>query len=190
MEIEQLVIKAQKGDKQAYGEIYDMFADRIFRFIRLKVKQKEQAEDILQDTFLKAWSGMKNFHAIDGKKINFSGWLYKITYNCINDYFREYYRKPETLELNEEIEVADSKKTPMQNLEAAQDIEAIKEAMHFLPGQYKQILELRFIEDMEIEDIAQIMGKTNLAVRIAQHRALSRLRKIMENKYALEYKKI
>jgi RNA polymerase sigma-70 factor, ECF subfamily len=186
MDIGKLIIKCQSGDTAAFGELYELFSEKIFRFIKLKVQSQQPAEDILQETFVKAWKALPNFKVEGG---NFSAWLYKIAGNSVNDYFRKLYRSPETLELNEQIDIADPISFQEQS-DLQADVQNIKTVLSDLPVYYRQVLELRFIQDFSINETAQILGKSNLAIRLSQHRALKELRKIINSKQNDEFAKI
>src|SRR3989344_5642501 len=99
-----LVERAQAGDREAFGKLYDEYADRLFRFIKIKIQHSQQAEDILQDSFIKVWRNLRQFEPT--RTGSFQAWVYRITLNCINDHFRQMYRKPEALELNENCDKA------------------------------------------------------------------------------------
>ena len=180
-----LIQQAQAGNKQAFGQLYDEFADRIFRFILLKVGGKQQAEDILQETFIKAWQALPKYK-VDGG--NFSAWLYKIAGNTVTDYYRKIYRRPETLELNEAIDIA-APHLITDQIQLQADIETLKQSMNLLPATYRQVLELRFVQDFTVTETASILRKSNLAVRLLQHRALKQLKIILSNN-ASEYSRI
>jgi len=186
MDIIELVNKTKNGDAGAFAQIYDQFADRIFRFIKMKVQNQPQAEDILQDTFIKAWGGIAR---LESKDLNFSAWLYRIAQNSVNDYYRKMYRMPEAVELNENIDIAATTSLP-QELQRQNDIVEIKEALQYLPAAYRQVLELRFIQDFTISESAHILNKTNLATRLLQHRALKKLRETVSKKYDYGFRKI
>jgi RNA polymerase sigma-70 factor, ECF subfamily len=176
MEIRSLIEQSRAGNTQAFGELYDLFADKIFRFIKLKVKDLRQAEDILQDVFVKAWQALPKLPL---ENLNFNAWLYKVTSNTINDYFRKMYRAPEITELTDTLDIA-SNDNPAAAAQAASDASHINLALAELPSQYRQVLELRFIQDFSISETANILGKTNLAVRLLQHRALKQLQKTVK----------
>ena len=110
--------------------------------------------------------------------MNFSAWLYKIAQNAINDHLRKVYRTPDIQELDDSLPVYHTDSTP-ENLDKNMVLQEVRKAFEFLPIQYKQILELRYIQDLTIEEVCEITGKSNLAVRLAQHRALKHLRKII-----------
>ena len=171
----ELVIQAKNGDQTAFGGLYDMFADKLFRYIRIKIQNKQQAEDILQEAFIKTW---RNLHLFTIEGGNFQAWMYRITSNCMNDYFRKIYRRPENLELNENMD-----KPSSENLEKAVgdrlETENVLEAFNLLPARYREILELRFVQDLSLDESSKILNKSNLAVRVLQHRALKKLREVV-----------
>lgn len=170
MEIPDLVRAAKNGNAQAFGELYDRYARRIFLFISAKIQNRPQAEDILQEVFLKAWRGLDGLKM---EQLNFSAWLYRIASNTINDHFRRHYRQPPTMELLDNMEIPAAEDKPSNE----EDLEAVKRAVSTLPAQYRQVLELRFFEDFSPEETAKILKRSNLAVRLLQHRALSKLRR-------------
>jgi RNA polymerase sigma-70 factor, ECF subfamily len=185
MELSELLTKAKQGDSDAFGQIYDLFADRIFRYIKIKVKNQQQAEDILQDVFCKAWLGLPKL-AMDN--LNFSAWLYRVASNTINDYYRKLYRTPVMLEISENLVAAEN--LHYTNSIDFNDLEIVKGALAQLPAQYRQVIELRFIQEFSIEETAQVLGKTKLAVRLAQHRALKKLQAVIKSDYGVEHGKI
>lgn len=180
MDIQEAILRSKQGDREAFGEVFDYFADRLYRFIKYKTNNRFAAEDILQEVFLKAWLGLPR---LPEDNLNFSAWLYKIASNTANDYFREQYRTPNTLDLDSVIEILDDEHSTQGQLSDSMDIDGemkmVNKAFEHLPSQYRQILELRFIQDLTLDETAEIVGKTNLAVRILQHRALKKLREII-----------
>lgn len=186
MDITELVQQSQNGDAAAFAQIYDLFAGKIFRFVRLKVQHPQQAEDILQDVFVKAWKGLPTIRL---ENLNFNAWLYKVASNTLNDHLRRVYRTPEILQVHDDLDVREEH-GPADYAAALSDAAIVRKAMADLPQQYQQILELRFIQDFSIQETADILGKSNLAVRLAQHRALNQLKIILSKLYDVEHKKI
>ncbi len=179
----QLVAKAKAGDTQAFEQLYDLYAGRIFRYINLKIQDATQAQDILQETFLKSWKGLDNLNLVE---VNFSAWLYKIAGNCINDYFRKKYRSPQVVELEEAVAIS-SKDNVAEKLMLEADFKTVENAFAKLPSQYRQILELRFIQDFSLKETADILQKNAVSVRVLQFRALKSLKEILaKDNYALE----
>lgn len=172
MDLEIVAKQAQKGDTEAFGRLYDVLAPKIFRFIKIKVQNTGEAEDMLQDVFIKAWHGLPKISVDQG---NISAWVYRIATNLINDHFRRMYRQGTTLELLESVEVA-SNVSLSEEADANINFDLLADALSRLPVQYKQVLELRFIQDFTLDETAKILNKSNLSVRVLQHRALKKLK--------------
>lgn len=173
-ELKKIVHRATLGDEEAFGRIYDAFADTIYKFIKLKINDSVQAEDILQDVFLKAWQGIPKLNLTN---LNFSAWLYTVANNTVNDYFRRMYRRPQTVSLSQDFEITASYDTS-RSTETAFTTEHIHAALDRLPPDYKQVLELRFIQEFSVEETARILHKTNVSTRVLQYRALKKLESI------------
>jgi len=183
MDITSLIAQAQSGDAKAFGDLYDIFAQRIFRYIFMKVKNREQAEDILQEVFVKSWKALPKFKL---ENSNFSAWLYRIATNSINDYYRKIYRHPETLEINEEIDIASSGNAH-DLTEHNFNQQYVRSVLGRLPTQYRIVLELRFIQEFSVKETAEILKKSKVGVRLLQHRALKKLREQLKENYVLDF---
>lgn len=176
MEIEKLILKVQGNDEQAFAKLYDEFSQRIYSFIKFKVTDELQAEDLLQEVFLKLWRGAKTLKT---ENLNFSAWLYQVASNTINDYFRKVYRRPQTVSLDPNIDIAgesDSSKSTEQIFYA----EDIQKSLDKLSPSYKQVLELRFIQELSVSETAKAMNKNNLGIRVLQYRALKKVEKLVK----------
>lgn len=175
MEINRLITKAREGDSEAFGQIYDSFAQKIFKYIRLKIQDRQEAEDILQEVFIKAYKGLGGLAM---ENLNFSAWLYKVAGNTINDHFRKKYRTPEIIGIDEKFD-APSKYSLQGEVTAKWDWDLARQAFNRLPPIYKQVLELRFVQEMSLNEVAEILNKNSLSVRLIQHRALKKVRIIL-----------
>jgi RNA polymerase sigma-70 factor (ECF subfamily) len=179
LDITQLISKAKQGEAGAFGEIYDNFAQRIFKYVRIKVQNRQEAEDILQEIFIKAYKGLGS---LSMENLNFSAWLYKVAGNTINDYFRKIYRRPEILSIDESFDLSDGKSLEKEIVEKS-DLDTARKAFKKLPPLYKQVLELRFLQDMSLNEVAKILNKSNLSVRLVQYRALKKVKLILKKRY-------
>lgn len=175
-QINALVKQTQAGDQAAFAALYDEFAQRLYAYIRLKVTDTEKAEDILQDVFLKAWQGCRK---LEIKDLNFSAWLYKVTANTVNDFYRKKYREPQTVPLEEAKEVAGVDDTAL-NASRGLEKQVIKRTLEKLPDHYKEVIELRFLQDFSITDTAEILGRNSVTIRVWQHRAMKQLEKLFK----------
>ena len=104
-EILALVEQAQAGHQEAFGELYDVYASEIYRFISLKISTREQAEELLQETFLKAWQALPKLKLQD---LYFRAWLYRIARNLVADHYRKLYRTPQLENIEDHYELPGS----------------------------------------------------------------------------------
>ena len=168
-----LLYKIQvEGDPEAFAELYDIYVKQIYRFVYFKVGTHEEAEDITSDVFLKAWNYLQEKKEIR----SFSGLLYRIARNCVIDLYRQRTAKPEAA-LSEEIDVADGGSW-FTNLHARMDAERVLKSLKKLKQEYQEVITLRYVDELEIDEIAEIVGKGSLTVRVTLHRALKKLKKI------------
>ncbi len=176
-ELIELVKQMQGGDQQAFSDIYDEFADRLYKFIRIKVASTEQAEDLLQETFVKAWQGCRQLRT---DELNFSAWLYRIAANTVADHYRKVYRRPQTVELSPDMNMPALDSTE-QLTESGFDVRDIHKALDELPPHYRQVIELRFFQEFSIEETSKVLKKSSVTVRVLQHRATKKLEQIFKS---------
>lgn len=170
-----LLFKAKTfRDTDAYGEIYDRYAPRIYRFIYFKVGNRADAEDIASETFLKAWQYIREGQTIK----NFNAFLYSIARNLVIDHYRFEARKKE-FEEHSADELA-SHANLLRGLEIKQNEEQILRALKSLKNEYCEVIILRYFDDLSIGDVAQIINKSQNNTRVLIHRALAALRKTAE----------
>ncbi len=170
--VEKLVRRAIDGQTDAFGELYIIFVEKIYRYLFYYVKSKTLAEDITEEVFLKAWRAIKSCR---GKESTFSSWLYRIAHNQMVDDIRKRQRRP-ALELENVENIGDNSeevKKSREQLELAVVIDR-------LPPNQRQVIILKFIEGLDNPEIARIMGKSEGAIRVLQMRGLSRLKKELE----------
>jgi len=170
-ELTKLVERAVGGDFTAFGELYSIFLDRIYRYVFYQVRDKMTAEDLTEETFLKAWKGVKSYK---GNGQSFSSWLFRIAHNCVIDYFRA---KREDVVLEKQIIANDS--DPEQELEVKLMQQELLQAISHLAPQQKQVIILKFMEELDNSEIAKIMQKRQGTIRVTQMRALAALRRIL-----------
>jgi len=174
-----LLFRAKNKDPEAFASVYDLYTDRIYRFIYFKVNRKEEAQDLTSEVFLKTWQ-----YIIDGKEIkNLNALFYKIARNLVIDFYRKASQKDVSLTEAEKLE--DQPKSDEIELEKiAQKIQfdQVEEKLRQLKDEYREIIVLRYMEDMSIGEIAQIVGKKKGAIRVILFRALNALRDLMIEK--------
>lgn len=163
-----LIKRAKLGEKEAFGKLYEHYVDRLYRYVFFRVENnRELAEDLVQSAFVKAWEKLETF-----EKGSFQAWLYTIVRNTMLDHFRT--EKPQ-IELHEAI-VDDKQKVEEQVLKQL-EVQKVMDALRFLTDEQKELITLKFVEDMSNKEIAQILGKEEDAIRAMQYRALKELKK-------------
>lgn len=177
MEINEAVLKVKEGELEAFGYIYDSFAQRIFKYVRIKIQNRQEAEDILQEVFVKAYQAIPK---LSMKDLNFAAWLYRVTSNTINDHFRKRYRSQEVLGLDDNLEIQNKQNTEAEYI-VKSDFKTVRDAFAKLSPLYRQVLELRFVQEFSVSEVAVILCKSKAAVRIIQYRALKKTQKILSD---------
>lgn len=172
-EADVLCRKWLKGDNDSFGKLYDMYIDNLYRFIYFKVSNEEEAEDIVELTFLKAFQAKSKLNL---KKSSFGTWLYTIARNTIIDFYRT---KKDVEELSE-FEVGQTESDVIEMTENSLTSAILKRAINTLNENYRDIVIFRFIEDMSYKEIADVLGKKEGAVRVNQYRAIKELKKVIE----------
>ncbi len=174
---ERLVERAKNKDQQAFSELYEAYFDKIYRYIVLKTGDREEAEDMTQQVFLKALRSISSFK---WKGAPFSAWLYRIAHNQIVDHLRKRDRHPSTL-LNEDAPPASTSResNPQKMTEHALDMEQVLSATQNLTDSQREVISLRFTSDLPTDQVAKIMGKNLGAIKALQHSAILALRKTL-----------
>jgi len=170
-----LIEAAKAGNAQAFGILYDAYLPPIYRFIYLKVGRKETAEDLTHEVFLSAWQNLKSYAH---RGFPFSTWLYKISRNRVIDHYRTSHPAVTLAEEMEEyIELVNA---PTDEIDRSLTMETIMSAIEKLPEEHQTILIMRFVDDAEPSEIAEVVGKSVGAVRVMQHRALQEVKNILK----------
>jgi len=173
--VEELVLRAQRGDTDAFGELYDLYVDGIYRYIYFRV-DREEALDMTENVFLKVWENLKSYRKVNNKF--FSSWLYRIAHNIVVDYYR---MRKEVVDISK-LHLPDEKRMndPVVLAEQSLSQDVLKEAIGKLNKQYRQLILLKFINGLDNREIAGIMRRSEGNLRILKFRALKSLRRILE----------
>lgn len=149
---------------------YSALVDSIFRFIYFRTNNKGIAEDLTQDCFLSVVKYLKE-NDVD----NIKAFLFKTARNKVIDY----YRQKDRIIYSDDL-VAANDKGLSDNFSIQYDARMIKERLDLLEGGDKEVLAMRYIEEMEIKEIAEAIGKSETAARVKIFRALRKLRKLIK----------
>jgi RNA polymerase sigma-70 factor (ECF subfamily) len=168
-----LVLRAVERDHEAFAQIYDRHVVRIYRHIYYMVNDSNIAEDLTAQTFLKAWEAIDRYKERGAPIV---AWLLRISHNLTVSFLRS---KRDHSELDETFLDQKMTRNPEEALEQASDEKSMREAVLKLRDEQRQVIMLRFVEEMDYREVADIIGKSVPAVRVIQHRALGNLRRIM-----------
>lgn len=165
------ILERSKKDAKAFGELYEKYYDRIFRFLYRQTDDEDLTADLCSQTFL---SALKNVERYQFRGVPFSAWLYKIASNEVNKHYRQ--QKRVKVFSIEEIRVREL----MELANEGWDEELIQRMLTYLkelPTEMLQVLELRFFEDKDFKEIAFILDITESGAKMRTYRAIDRLRK-------------
>ncbi len=165
---EQLLVERAKVEADAFGVLYDRHVAGVYRYAFARLHNSASAEDVTAEVFIKA---LRNIGRYRARGRPFACWLYRIAGNAIADHFRH---QPESRELPEGLpdRNAQVETSAIRHLE----VEDIWQLVARLPAQQRLAMRLRFGEDRSLKEAAQIMGKSEPAVKLLIYRAVGRLR--------------
>ncbi len=181
----QILSRLKNKDRQAFIKVYDENVEEIHRFVYFKISNHEEANDLTSMIFLKTWHYIQNKSLIEAKTLR--ALLYKIARTSIVDYYRETGSKL-TLSIDDEdnpIEIVNDKEDLDEKVDKKNDLALIKRLLPRLKEEYREVLVMRFINDLSISEIADISGKTKGGVRVSIHRALNTLRDLVKQEEEL-----
>ena len=159
-----------KHDPGAFGELYDRHVQQIYRFVYSRLREQAAAEDVTSEVFLRA---MRSLPRYQDKGRPFTAWLYQIAANLVNDRYRSA-RRVEDIDAVYDLS-ADLPDTG--DVAARRDLlRRIGQVIDRLPAAQRTAMVLKFQEDMKLEDIAAVLGKSEGAVKLLIHRGVTRLR--------------
>jgi RNA polymerase sigma-70 factor (ECF subfamily) len=162
-EIDVLINQAVNGDAESFGRLYDIYADRIYHQIYYRTNSVEDARDLTQEVFVKAWQALAKYKRT---KTPFLGWLFTISHNRVIDYYRT---KKDHLYLNQEIDLPEFQSTNPESMAEAR----------FTQQQIRLIL-MSFIEGLDYREIAAALQKSEGNIRVMVHRALKKMKLFLD----------
>ena len=166
-----LVARAQ-ADRWAFAPLYDRYVEAVYRYCHRRLGNREAAEEPTSQSFARALAALPRYREEEG---SFRSWLFAIAHNAIADDFRA--RRPEQ-SLPPDLDPADGTPTP-EELALAREVDrTVWDLLALLPPEQARPLELR-LAGLNDAEIARVLGRSHGAVRVAQHRALRRLRALL-----------
>ena len=172
-----LIARARRFEPKAISQLYQMYADGIYKYAYARVSDTHVAEDITSDVFLRALEGLESY---EYRGIPFSAWLYRIARGRVVDHYRRTSRRQTTVTLNDSIVAA--QETPDRAVLRGLDAEELRDAMDVLTEDQRLVTVMRFLEGKSLAEVAHQLGKTEGSIKALQHRALAALSRVLGGK--------
>ncbi len=170
---DQVVERASNGDRQAFGELYDRYVERIYNYVYYRTGNRFDAEDLTERVFFRA---IRHIEKYENRGLPFAAWLYRIAHNLVANWYRDNSRRKDIPLEQFDFTLTyhgDLPETAVMKNEARDELLAI---IQRLPVERQQLLILKFVEQMTNAEIGQIMGRTEGAIKSLYHRTLLALR--------------
>ncbi|TAN33258.1 RNA polymerase sigma factor [Patescibacteria group bacterium] len=162
-----LIARAKKGEQAALGLLWDAITPKLYGYLVNTLREKSLADDILQNTWLKAIASLAKFHA---RGVRFSSWLFAIARNECRQHWRQNGRERSIEETNEEN---------FQTVSVGGDLSEkflVEKILKMLPEEDRELLRLRYIADLPFKEIARVLEISVITARVRVHRSLARAR--------------
>jgi RNA polymerase sigma-70 factor (ECF subfamily) len=176
--LDRLVARAQEGDSEAFGLIFDEFHGAIFRFVASRVGRPSDAEDLTQIVFVKAIEALPRYEA---RGVPFGGWLFRLARKTAIDYLRTH---REHTDLADVTGRATEDRGPESITILRTDLDAVAGALGRLTPDQREVISLRFFAGLSPREVAEIMGRQEGTIRGLQFRAIESLRRSLGVKSA------
>lgn len=163
-------------DERALTELYERYEARIYSYIYRRTGNEQLAEDLVSKVFLKMMEAIRTDKAWHS---SFSGWLYRIAHNAVIDHYRERDRRQDTA-LEDTHTSQATEHNPVIMAENSLDAERLRVAISRLTEEQAEVVTLRFLEEYTISEVAEMLGKTEGAIKALQYRAVATLRQLLQ----------
>ncbi len=171
-----LINQIKNGDTNAFGHLVDRYKDLVFTLALRMLKNREEAEEVAQDTFIKTFKSLNRFKG-DSK---FSTWIYRVAYNTCLDRIKRNKKYLNDVEINEitshQVQTIDN---ALDKMEADEKREAIKRCIDKLPSEDSFLLTLYYYEDLSLDEISEIVGLKSNAIKVKLFRCRKKLAGIL-----------
>jgi RNA polymerase sigma-70 factor (ECF subfamily) len=174
---EKLIQQAVKGNKRAFGRLYETYLDQIYRYVYYRVSDHQEAEDLTEMTFLKVWETIPKLKDQDVIR-NFRAWIYRIAHNLVIDHYRK--KKPE-YQMDGHMDVPSADQTLETGFQEKEQGKHLKEAISQLEPTMQSVIIARFINQLSHAETAIALNLKEGHVRVLQYRALKKLRTLFVN---------
>lgn len=169
-----LIVRAQRHDRDAIGQLYDLHRDSIFRYLWLHLDDVHLAEDLTGDVFLRMLDALPRYRV---GHTPFRAWLYRIAHNLTIDHFRKIRQRTSVpLEAADDRDSGDDLSVTIEHTVLT---DQLRTALTYLDATQREVVTLRFLLGLSLEETALTLGKTESAIKALQHRGLISLRRML-----------
>jgi RNA polymerase sigma-70 factor (ECF subfamily) len=170
----EIVERARSGDKEALGRLYDSYFSRVYRYVLARTGNPAEAEDVTEDIFVRMLGGIGRF---EWKQAPFAAWLFRIARNQLVSHLRRNGARRSESQISESM--VDDGPDLLSQVEAKLSFDMVFEASSNLPNAQREVIWLRFGAGLSVGDTARVLGKREGNVKVLQHQAITRLRKLL-----------
>ncbi|NPA92892.1 MAG: sigma-70 family RNA polymerase sigma factor [Chloroflexi bacterium] len=171
----QLLRAARSWDMDALAAIYDIYSPMIYRYAMRLLGSEDVAEECVAETFARFLQALRNG---GGPKEHLRAYLYRVAHNWITDYYRRQPPPQVDLDLLDNV-LTDDEESLGGRVVAQEEQERVRAALRLLTPEQRQVIVLRFLEELSLKEVAEAMQKPVGAVKALQHRALAALRRVL-----------
>jgi len=171
LELQSIVASAQAGDMESFHVLYSMLSPRVFRFIRPRARNRADALDVLQETFIDFWKGLPAFSYQGDTSLD--AFLYRIASRKLSRAFR-FWKQHVSLDTLDDVVYEDEH----EGIDKGAMLDIVS-ALSTLKATDREILTLRHMEGRSFSDIAQLLGHSENTLKVRHHRAITRLRETL-----------
>ena len=166
-----LISRARGGDREAFGALVEQYRDNVYRLAYRMCGNAYDADEAAQEAFVAAWRALPNFRG-DAK---FSTWLYRLTTNAAIDVMRRE-KRHQTVGDGEMVDLADDADSPQETVERTEQQETVQKALATLSEEYREVLLLRYMEELDYAEIAEVLQLPSGTVKSRINRAKAALK--------------
>ncbi|MBD0288928.1 MAG: sigma-70 family RNA polymerase sigma factor [Flavisolibacter sp.] len=184
----EIISQVVRGDQNAYATLVERYQNYVFTIVLRYVKNREDAEEVAQDVFIKAYRSLADFKGT----AKFSTWLYTVTTTTCITFLRKNKLEVHSLDNEKVFAAADNMDSGARanQIEQKSRVNMVNEAIRLLNPEDAQIITLFYKGEQTLEEIARILGKEPNTVKVQLHRARGRLKEKMQKHFSEEVKDI
>ncbi len=172
---EDTLVEQAKTDPEAFGQLYELYVEKIYNYIYYRIGNHHDAEDLTAKVFHRALNHIPRYN---NKGVPFAAWLYRIAHNLVANWHRDHSRR-QVVALDSTRLTGDKRENPAHAAEQTNERELLLAAIQKLPAERQELLMLKFVERLSNAEIGQLMGRSEGAIKALYHRTLVSLKELL-----------